>query len=119
MAKLKRGSDEASRARMRSPLRPGVAKREDQERFWQAIAAGRTSEDAGRDAGADDGERAGDLTSAEREELHQLRREVRRLRRERELLSKAAAWFAQNDVTSRPLSWFACEPLQRSGSSNS
>ncbi len=27
-----------------------MAKREDRRRFWQAIAAGRTSEDAGRDA---------------------------------------------------------------------
>lgn len=36
---------------MRSPGRPGVAKREDRGRFWQAIASGRTSEDAGRAAG--------------------------------------------------------------------
>ena len=49
---------------------------------------------AKRDAGKDDG----GLTSAEREELSQLRREVRKLKEEREILSKAAAWFAQETV---------------------
>ena len=37
----------------------------------------------------------GGLTTAEREELSRLRRENRQLRLEREILSKAAAWFAR------------------------
>ena len=40
------------------------------------------------------------LTADEREELRRLRRENRQLRQERDILSKAAAWFAQNDGTS-------------------
>jgi transposase-like protein len=35
------------------------------------------------------------LTTSEREELSRLRRENRQLRLEREILSKAAAWFAR------------------------
>jgi len=44
-----------------------------------------------RDAGRGDG----GLTTAEREELGRLRRENRQLQLEREILSKAAAWFAR------------------------
>jgi transposase len=39
------------------------------------------------------------LTAAEREELIRLRREVRQLRLERDILSKAAAWFARETGT--------------------
>ena len=46
---------------------------------------------ADRDAGNGDG----GLTTNEREELARLRRENKRLKVEREILSKAAAWFAQ------------------------
>jgi transposase len=41
----------------------------------------------------------GGLTTVEREELTRLRRENRQLRVEREILSKAAAWFAQETAT--------------------
>ena len=43
----------------------------------------------------------GGLTTPEREELSRLRREVRRLTQEREILSKAAAWFATESGTSK------------------
>ena len=44
---------------------------------------------------------AGGLSSAEREELTRLRRENRRLKEEREILSKAAAWFATESGPSK------------------
>ena len=43
----------------------------------------------------DQGTRKDGVSSAEREELVRLRRENRRLKMEREILSKAAAWFAR------------------------
>ncbi len=49
---------------------------------------------AARDAGRGDG----GLTTAEREELTRLRREIKRLKLEREILGKAAAWFAQESA---------------------
>jgi len=39
----------------------------------------------------------GELTTAEREELQRLRREVKTLRLEREILKKAAAFFAKEN----------------------
>src|ERR1700719_1504428 len=70
--------------------------------------AGRTPEELSREFGAtaqsirnwvaqadrDEGRRADGLTTVERQELTRLRRENRILREEREILSKAAAWFA-------------------------
>jgi IS30 family transposase len=47
----RRRSDRALRARMQSPGRPPVARREDRQRFWAAIAKGLTTEDAGAAAG--------------------------------------------------------------------
>jgi transposase len=73
------------------------------------VRAGRTPDELSREfepsaeairqwvkqADRDDGRRADGLTSAERDELYRLRRENRRLRQERDILSKAAAWFAR------------------------
>ena len=48
-----------------------------------------------RQADRDEGRRPDGPTSAEREELTRLRRENRQLRQERDILAKAAAWFAR------------------------
>ena len=48
-----------------------------------------------RQAERDAGKRSDGATTAEREELIRLRRENQRLRQERDILSKAAAWFAR------------------------
>jgi len=48
-----------------------------------------------RQAERDEGRRHDGLTTTERDELQRLRRENERLREEREILKKAAAWFAQ------------------------
>jgi len=71
--------------------------------------AGRSAEELSREFGPsaqtirnwiaqadrDAGRRHDGLTSAEREELLKLRRENRQLKLERDILSKAAAWFAR------------------------
>jgi transposase len=62
-----------------------------------AWTIGLWAKQAARDAGSGDG----GLTSAEREELARLRRENRRLKEEREILSKAAAWFATESAPSK------------------
>ncbi len=48
-----------------------------------------------RQADRDEGRRDDGATSAEREEVRRLRRDNKRLRQEREILAKAAAWFAR------------------------
>ena len=75
----------------------------------ELVGAGRSPEELSREfepsaqairnwvaqADRDPGRRADGLTNAEREELRRLKGENRRLRQEREILAKAAAWFAR------------------------
>ena len=53
-------------------------------------------------ADRDAGRREDGLSSSERDELSRLRRENRQLRQERDILSKAAAWFARETNTIPP-----------------
>ena len=80
------------------------------------IRAGRTPEELAREfeptaqsirnwvcqADIDEGRRDDGLTSEEREEVRRLRREVKQLRLEREILAKAAAWFARETESIPP-----------------
>ena len=80
-----------------------------QEQLVRLVRSGRSAEELGREfepsaqairnwvkqAELDEGTRTDGLKSEEREELARLRRENARLKEEREILSKAAAWFAQ------------------------
>ena len=67
------------------------------EASWRANSnpRSRRSVSGSKQAGLDEGLRSDGLTTDERDELNRLRRENRVLREEREILSKAAAWFAQ------------------------
>ena len=80
-----------------------------QQQMVRLVRAGRTPKELGREfepseqtirnwvkqAELDEGSRTDGLKTEEREELARLRRENARLKEEREILSKAAAWFAQ------------------------
>ena len=82
-------------------------------RMVELVRSGRTPEDLARQfepsaqairnwaqqADRDQGVRADGLTTEEREELRRLRRENKQLREEREILKKAAAWFAKETGT--------------------
>ena len=50
-------------------------------------------------AARDTGRRTDGLTTPEREELTRLRREIRQVKLEREILAKATAWFARETGT--------------------
>jgi transposase len=87
------------------------------QRIIELVRKGRTPEELGRQfepsaqcirnwvrqADRDEGHRQDGLTTAEQEELRGLRRENRALREEREILKKAAAWFARetNSIPSK------------------
>ena len=80
-----------------------------QQELVRQVRAGRSPEELGREfepsaaairnwvkqAELDEGTRSDGLKTDEREEMGRLRRENARLKEEREILSKAAAWFAQ------------------------
>jgi transposase len=57
-----------------------------------------------KQADRDDGRRHDGLTTAERQELVRLRREIKQVRLEREILAKAAAWFARETDSVPPKS---------------
>jgi transposase len=90
--------------RHRDPYPP-----EFRQQMVDLVRAGRTPEELAREfepsaqairnwvrqSDLDEGRREDGLTMAEREELRRLRRENRQLREEREILAKAAAWFAR------------------------
>ncbi len=81
----------------------------------ELVRAGRTPEELAREfepspesirnwvqqAARDEGAGDGGLTTEERQELTRLRRENKQLRVEREILSKAATWFAR-EADSKP-----------------
>ena len=91
-------------SKTRAPYPP-----EFRQQMVELLRAGRTPESLAREfepsaqairnwlaqADFNSGRRGDGLTSAEREELRRLKRENRQLRLEREILAKAAAWFAR------------------------
>ncbi|MBC9180208.1 transposase [Roseomonas ludipueritiae] len=82
---VRAGRDPASLAREFEPSAQAI-------RNWVAQTDRTEGRREARSASAANGEA---LTGAERDELARLRREVRQLRVERDILSRAAAWFAR------------------------
>lgn len=82
-------------------------------RMVELVRAGRSPEELAREfepsanairkwatqADIDEGLRAEGLSTQERKELRELRRKVKQLELEREILGKAAAWFARESIT--------------------
>lgn len=99
--------------RTRPPYSP-----EFRQQILDLVQAGRTPNDLAREfepsgetirqwvkqAARDVGERTDGLPTDEKAELTQLRKENKRLRLEREILKKAAAWFAQETQAVPPRS---------------
>jgi len=99
--------------RTRPPYAP-----EFRQQIIELVRAGRSPEELAREfeptaqtignwakqADRDDGRRHDGLTTAERQELARLRRENKQLRLEREILAKAAAWFARETDSVPPKS---------------
>ena len=91
-------------ARSHAPYPP-----EFRRQMVELVRAGRTPDEFAREfepsaeairtwvkqADRDEGRRQDGLTTLERDELGRLRRENRQLRQERDILAKAAAWFAR------------------------
>ena len=94
--------------RHRQPYPP-----EFRQRIIELVRSGRTPAELAREfeptaqtianwvkqADLDAGTRSDGLTTDEREELRQLRKQVKRLKMEKEILGKAAAWFARKSGT--------------------
>ena len=84
---VRAGRDPADLAREFEPSAQAI-------RNWVAQAGRQGSRREAKPAAADAA-----LTAAEREELARLRRENKQLRQERDILSRAAAWFARETGT--------------------
>jgi len=99
--------------RTRPPYAP-----EFRQQILELVRAGRTPDELAREfeptaqtirnwmkqAELDGGQRQDGLTTDEKKELARLRRENKRLQQEREILKKAAAWFAQETDSVPPKS---------------
>lgn len=88
------------------------------QQFVELVKAGRTPRELAQEfeptaesirnwvkqAAIDQGERSDGLSTVEKKELVRLRRENKQLRQEREILAKAAAWFARETGSVPPRS---------------
>ena len=91
------------------PKSRGPYPREFRRQMVELVRAGRTPDELAQEfepsaqsirkwvaqADRDEGRRSDGLSSPEREELRRLRRELKQVKLEREILAKAAAWFAR------------------------